>query len=95
MLELDGTEQERKQKELFRSAMVKARAKGYGVDTARIYAENYVQGFAEGVMKGVMKTVVKFVLYERISVSEGAKEVGMTEEDFRKLLEEAKANAKK
>ena len=61
MSELDGTERERKQKELFRSAMVKARAKGYGVDTARIYAENYVQGFAEGVMQ----TVVKFVLDEK------------------------------
>ena len=45
--------------------------------------------------EGVMQTVVKFVLEEKISVSEGAKEVGMTEEDFRKLLEEAKANAKK
>lgn len=48
-----------------------------------------------GRAEGVMQTVVKFVLDERISVSEGAKEVGMTEEDFRKLLEEAKANAKK
>lgn len=48
-----------------------------------------------GIAKGVMQTVVKFVLDEKISVSEGAKEVGMTEEDFRKLLEEAKDNAKK
>ena len=58
-------------------------------------AEGEAKGITKGIAKGVMQTVVKFVLDEKISVSEGAKEVGMTEEDFRKLLEEAKANAKK
>lgn len=72
MSELDGTEWERKQKELFRSAMVKARAKGYGVDTARIYAENYVQGFAEGVMKTVVNTELLSIFGEDRRFIEGA-----------------------
>lgn len=74
----------------------------YGIDTTQEFERKvgkmtaYTASLLEtGRAEGVMQTVVKFVLDEKISVSEGAKEVGMTEEDFRKLLEEAKANAKK
>lgn len=78
--------------ELFRRAKAKgrakARAKGFDEEAVRVYAEAYAEAYVENYCEGVNEILIKITRSGRLSISEGAREAGMSEEEYRKLLEE-------
>lgn len=52
--------------------------------------EGLAEGRQEGLAEGQKKTLLSLVQKGRLSVSEAAEELGITEEEFQRLLDEAK-----